>query len=226
MNDVRVRKAFNMAIDKVGAGRFERTVKPLTAFTPEGIFPGLSAARRAIRSIRSARKRCSPRPDIAMPPASTTRRHSRSTMSRSPTTPSESNRQIAEFVQAQWKQNLGLTVPLKNMEWKTFLDIAAKLEYKGWRAAGWVGDYMDPYTFLDLFCDHDGRQRHRMVATRNTSRMLRRGESQTRIPQSATSCWRRPRQMLLDAQPMIPLYDERDQLDEEAVRQGDVSAIR
>ena len=39
-NDKRVRKAFNMAIDKVSLARFCKTVKPLTAFTPEGIFPG------------------------------------------------------------------------------------------------------------------------------------------------------------------------------------------
>ena len=40
MDDVRVRKAFNMSIDKVGLAAYERTIKPLTAFSPEGIFPG------------------------------------------------------------------------------------------------------------------------------------------------------------------------------------------
>ena len=33
----------------------------------------------------------------------------------------ENNRSIAEFVQAQWKQNLGITIPLKSQEFKTFL---------------------------------------------------------------------------------------------------------
>ena len=37
------------------------------------------------------------------------------------------------------------------MEWKTFLDYRAKLQYKGVARTGWVGDYMDPYTFLYLF---------------------------------------------------------------------------
>ncbi|MBV9210371.1 MAG: peptide ABC transporter substrate-binding protein, partial [Acidobacteria bacterium] len=40
MNDVRVRKAFNMAIDKVEWAKWRKIVKPLTGFTPEGIFPG------------------------------------------------------------------------------------------------------------------------------------------------------------------------------------------
>src|SRR6185369_11541834 len=39
LTDVRVRKALNMAIDKVALARYRRTQQPLTAFTPEGIFP-------------------------------------------------------------------------------------------------------------------------------------------------------------------------------------------
>ncbi|HVW06880.1 MAG TPA: ABC transporter substrate-binding protein, partial [Vicinamibacterales bacterium] len=68
----------------------------------------------------------------------------------------ESNRQVAEFVQAQWKQNLGLTIPIKNMEWKTFLAARAALDYKGVARGAWVGDYMDPYTFLGLFATAAG----------------------------------------------------------------------
>jgi oligopeptide transport system substrate-binding protein len=63
----------------------------------------------------------------------------------------ESNKAVAEFVQAQWKQNLGITVPLKNMEFRTFLPMMNKVEYDGFARRGWVGDYMDPYTFLGLY---------------------------------------------------------------------------
>ena len=58
---------------------------------------------------------------------------------------------MAEWMQAQWKQNLGITVPLRNMEWKTFLDARAKLEYKGFSRGAWAADYMDPFTFLSIF---------------------------------------------------------------------------
>jgi oligopeptide transport system substrate-binding protein len=63
----------------------------------------------------------------------------------------ESNKAVAEFMQAQWKQNLGITVPLKNMEFRTFLPMMNKVEYDGFARRGWVGDYMDPYTFLGLY---------------------------------------------------------------------------
>jgi oligopeptide transport system substrate-binding protein len=62
-----------------------------------------------------------------------------------------SNKTVAEWMQAQWKQNLGITVGLRNMEWKTFLDAKSKLEYKGFARSSWGADYMDPFTFLGLF---------------------------------------------------------------------------
>ncbi len=46
---------------------------------------------------------------------------------------------------------MGITVPLKNMEWKTFLPFVQKLEFEGFARKGWVGDYMDPFTFLELY---------------------------------------------------------------------------
>jgi oligopeptide transport system substrate-binding protein len=58
---------------------------------------------------------------------------------------------MAEWMQAQWKQNLGITISLRNMEWKTYLTVRAKLQYKGFSRGAWGADYMDPFTFLSLF---------------------------------------------------------------------------
>jgi ABC-type oligopeptide transport system substrate-binding subunit len=71
-------------------------------------------------------------------------------------TPAKGNRFNAEIMQAQWKQNLGLTVPLKNMETKTFIAAVGKLDYKGFARYGYGADYIDPYTFLSLFITDDG----------------------------------------------------------------------
>jgi oligopeptide transport system substrate-binding protein len=70
------------------------------------------------------------------------------------TTPS--NKAMAEFMQAQWKQNLGITVPLRNMEFKTFMPARARLDYKGFAIGIWGADYMDPFTFLGLFSTSGG----------------------------------------------------------------------
>jgi len=67
-----------------------------------------------------------------------------------------SNKSMAEFMQAQWKQNLGITVPLRSMESKTFMNARSKLDYKGFAVFLWGADYMDPFTFLGLFSTPGG----------------------------------------------------------------------
>ncbi len=63
----------------------------------------------------------------------------------------DGHKKIAEFVQEQWKNNLGIEVNLQNQEWKTFLDTRSNSHDFVVARAGWVGDYMDPNTFLDMF---------------------------------------------------------------------------
>jgi oligopeptide transport system substrate-binding protein len=67
----------------------------------------------------------------------------------------ENNRAIGEFVQAQWKQNLGVTIPLQTMEFRTFLAERHTLQYVGFAQLLWSGDYMDPFTFLGLHYGKD-----------------------------------------------------------------------
>src|SRR5687768_3389858 len=202
MDDVRVRKAFNMSIDKAGLAAYQRTIKPLTAFSPEGIFPGYpqpvgdpfdpirAKQLLADAGYRDANGQFDPNKFPIGEVELTYNTNDR-------------NRHIAEYVQSQWKQNLGLTVPLKNMEWKTFLDYRAKLEYKGVARTGWVGDYMDPYTFLDLFSTKTGDNGTgwsppEFVAAINAA-------NREQNPQKRYELLAKAEKMLLDAQPVIPL---------------------
>jgi len=63
---------------------------------------------------------------------------------------SEGHKKIAEYVQDQWKKNLGIDVELKNEEFKTAVDDRNKHNFQIARA-GWQGDYADPMTFLDMW---------------------------------------------------------------------------
>jgi len=63
---------------------------------------------------------------------------------------SEAHRAIAEVVADSWQKNLGLSAKLLNQEWKVYLDTQSGLTYDVSRSA-WIGDYVDPNTFLDLF---------------------------------------------------------------------------
>jgi len=61
----------------------------------------------------------------------------------------EGHRHIAEVIERQWKA-IGIDVELKNVEWQVFLNMMSQKKYTVARA-GWVGDYPDPNTFLDMF---------------------------------------------------------------------------
>ncbi len=63
---------------------------------------------------------------------------------------SESHKKIAEYVQEQWVENLGVECELINQEWSTYLANRRAGEFQVARA-GWIGDYQDPNTFLDMF---------------------------------------------------------------------------
>ena len=150
MNDARVRHAFNMAIDKTEWVKWRKIVKPCNGLVPEGIFPGYPQPKGDPFDPEKAKQ--------LLAQAGYKDAAGHYDPKKFPVDQveivynvQESNKLMAEFTQAQWKQNLGITVPLRAMEWKTFIDARAKLEYKGFARGGWIGDYMDPFTFLSLY---------------------------------------------------------------------------
>lgn len=153
VNDIRVRRAFDLALDKETAQKWRKIVKPLQGIVPTGIFAGYPEPKTDTFDPEKARALLG---EAGFPVI----KNSNGTYScpsfpidqveyTFPTAPS--NKITAEFWQAQWKQNLGLTVPLRSMEFKTFIDSRSKLEYKGFAFGAWGADYMDPFTFLSLF---------------------------------------------------------------------------
>ncbi|HEY6118965.1 MAG TPA: peptide ABC transporter substrate-binding protein [Pyrinomonadaceae bacterium] len=204
MNDVRVRKAFNMAIDKNAWASWRRIVKPLTAFSPEGIFNGYPQPKGDDFNPARARQLLA---DAGYP---VTEKAGGGYECKSfPISQVEyiyntqdSNKAMAEFMQAQWKQNLGITVSLRNMEWKTFLNIRSKLEFKGFSRGAWSADYMDPFTFLSLFYtggeSGTGWEDPKYVAMLDEA-------NRTLDKQKRYELLAQAEKYMLDAQPVIPL---------------------
>jgi len=63
---------------------------------------------------------------------------------------SETHRDIAEVVVDGWKQRLDIDVRLSNQEWKVYMDDQRNLRYDLSRSS-WMGDFVDPTNFLDVF---------------------------------------------------------------------------
>jgi oligopeptide transport system substrate-binding protein len=203
MDDVRVRKALNMAVDKVALAEFRRTAKPLTGFMPTGIFPGYPVLAGDAFDPVKARQLLAEAGYRGEKDAFDPERFPAGDVEITYNT-SESNRQVAEFVQAQWKQHLGLTIALKNMEFRTFIATRARKEYKGAARAGWIADYMDPFSFLDLLSTSGGNNGSGWSDPRYRD-LLREGNREP-DPLRRFEILARAERMLLDAQPVMPLF--------------------
>ena len=170
-DNLKVRQAFNLAIDKPALAEFRKTQKPLYDLSPTGIFPEYDKARATVSEEARQKNNVSPEtwanrnkfnPELArklLAEAGFAVQQSGNSFT-CPSFPAdkiaisyntaESNRQTAEFIQAQWKQNLGVIVPLKNMEFKAFLPMKNAVDYNGFAVTLWGADYVDPYSFLGL----------------------------------------------------------------------------
>ena len=68
---------------------------------------------------------------------------------------SEAHQQLATAIGQMWKTTLGVEVTLANQEWQTFLDARGSQQFELARA-GWCGDYNEPSTFLDIVTTASG----------------------------------------------------------------------
>jgi len=67
----------------------------------------------------------------------------------------ESHKKVAEVVADQLRRNLHVDVSAYNQEWQSYQQSTRALDYDLSRYA-WVGDYEDPNTFLDLWLTNGG----------------------------------------------------------------------
>jgi oligopeptide transport system substrate-binding protein len=154
--DKRVRKALNLSIDREALQNFRVVSKANGVFVPNGILQGYPSPQGFKLDVEAAKRLLA---EAGFKDASGNfdpKKFPAKDLEITYNT-SESNRQVAEFIQAQWKQHLGVTIALRNIETKSFFGMRARLDYKGIAAgAGWSGDYMDPYTYLGLFAAEGG----------------------------------------------------------------------
>ena len=70
---------------------------------------------------------------------------------------SDNNKKVALAVASMWKQVLGVNTTLVNEEFRVFLQNREQKVITQVFRAGWISDYNDPYSFLELFRTGHGR---------------------------------------------------------------------
>lgn len=62
---------------------------------------------------------------------------------------------MATAIQAMWREHLGVEVEIENKEWTAYLLATQTLDYDI-VGAGWIGDFIDPLTFLEIWSPGNG----------------------------------------------------------------------
>ena len=70
----------------------------------------------------------------------------------------EGHQKIAQAIQQFWLKELGIKITLTNVDWKVYLDRESQGQYQISRA-GWIGDYVDPNSFLDMMVTDRGNNK-------------------------------------------------------------------
>jgi oligopeptide transport system substrate-binding protein len=117
---------------------------------------------------------------------------------------SEGHRKIAVALQQMWKKHLNIDVVLLNQEWKVYLDTVSNHHYEIARA-GWIGDYVDPNNFLDMFLCNGGNNRTRWCNNEYDQIILQQ-VPKAKTHQQRLDLFQQAENILLDEMPVIPIY--------------------
>jgi oligopeptide transport system substrate-binding protein len=115
----------------------------------------------------------------------------------------EGHRQIAVAVQAMWKENLGITVSLRSLEWKVLLEAQREGDFQIVRT-GQTAEYDHPATFLDTFLPDSPQNRTGWEDASFVEKMDQ--ASRAADPRESIHLYREAERIATHATPRIPLY--------------------
>ena len=116
----------------------------------------------------------------------------------------EGHRKIAVALQEMWKDYLNVDIKLLNQEWKVYLATESAGDYQISRG-GWIGDYVDPNNFLDMFLCGGGNNRTGWCNEEYDRLILEVAPSQS-SHEERLAVFQQAETMLLDDMPIIPVY--------------------
>jgi oligopeptide transport system substrate-binding protein len=195
LDDVRVRRALSLGIDREALVKHVTRAKQLPSadLVPDGLggYQGLHSPLFDPPRARELLAEAGYGPERPLPTVTLTYNTT------------EGNKQIAEAVQAMWQKHVGVKVEIENQEWKVYLKNLRSHDFQIGRLA-WIGDYPDPYTYLDLLLKGSGNN-HSQWSDPRYEDVMRRANQQT-DKAARLALLREAEQVAMDAVPVIPVY--------------------
>ena len=116
----------------------------------------------------------------------------------------EAHKKIAEYIQQQWEQNLGISMSIENAEWKTVLARGKEQDFQVLRM-GWIGDYIDPNTFLELF-QTDAGQNYGKYSNPEFDKLIQEAARMAPGPERMAKLAKAEEIFIVQDQGIIPIY--------------------
>lgn len=163
-SDPRIRKAFNLAIDRnyIVENVTQTGEVPATGFVPAGVYDAAGAGSDDFRTVggdyysvaaEDYQKNCDEARAL-LAEAGYPNGEGFPTVEYLYNT-NDNHKAIGEALQNMWQTELGVNVTLSNQDWNVFLETRKNGEYQIARN-GWIADYNDPCSFLDMWYTDGG----------------------------------------------------------------------
>ena len=200
LDDVKVRQALNLAIDKreIATIVLGDQVVPAKGILPPG-FPGFSESVSGYEFDPIKAKQLLLESKYGndldnLPPITIT-------------TPGSFGANVSldmEVVLAMWEKNLGITTEFQQTEFATFLKDLNKRRFQMFDI-GWIADYPDPENFLDILFYSDSSNNHTNYNNPEVDALLEKARVET-DETLRFSIYNDVEQTILDDAPWIPLW--------------------
>ncbi len=190
----KVRRAFATAIDQQaicekilqgGQQPASGIVPPFGEYTPPGLIEFDAENARKLLA-ESGYQAASSFPDITIL-----------------TTDSDSGRREAEALQAMWEKHLGINVRIIQREWSTYLEKQYQADFD-LVVGGWIGDYLDPTTFLEMWVK-DGGNNNTGWHSEDFETLLEKAENTAKVS-TRMATLAEAEGLLLEDTPVLPIY--------------------
>jgi oligopeptide transport system substrate-binding protein len=113
------------------------------------------------------------------------------------------HRRVAVAVSAMWKQVLGVLTELVNEEWKVFVNNRRMGVVTEVFRGGWIADYADPSSFLDLFISGNALN-STFYSSEEFDQLIK--SAQITSGRARMELLRQAETLLMQDMPVIPLY--------------------
>jgi oligopeptide transport system substrate-binding protein len=113
-----------------------------------------------------------------------------------------SARASAEALQAMWKEHLNILVNIQNKDWGSYVSAQQSLDFD-MAMAGWIGDYLDPTTFLNMWTQGNGNN-NTGWSNASYEAFLREAALKSE-PAERLALFRQAESLLMKSQPILPI---------------------